>query len=51
MAAEVPVLTPEQDRAILQEADFTDVTEFFSAFTFADGSVTPDHRRHPGDIT
>ncbi|MDT5102977.1 MAG: tRNA (cmo5U34)-methyltransferase [Mycobacterium sp.] len=34
MAAEVPVLTPEQDRAILQEADFTDVTEFFSAFTF-----------------
>jgi tRNA (cmo5U34)-methyltransferase len=34
VAAEVPVLTPEQDRAILQEAGFTDVTEFFSAFTF-----------------
>jgi tRNA (cmo5U34)-methyltransferase len=34
IAAEVPVLTPEQDRAILQEAGFTDVTEFFSAFTF-----------------
>jgi tRNA (cmo5U34)-methyltransferase len=34
VAAEVPVLTPEQDRAILREAGFTDVTEFFSAFTF-----------------
>jgi tRNA (cmo5U34)-methyltransferase len=34
VAAEVPALTPEQDRAILQEAGFTDVTEFFSAFTF-----------------
>jgi tRNA (cmo5U34)-methyltransferase len=34
IAAEVPVLTPEQDRAILQDAGFTDVTEFFSAFTF-----------------
>lgn len=34
VAAEVPALTPEQDRAILQEAGFADVTEFFSAFTF-----------------
>lgn len=34
IAAELPALTPEQDRAILQEAGFTDVTEFFSAFTF-----------------
>jgi tRNA (cmo5U34)-methyltransferase len=34
IAAELPVLTPEQDRAILQEAGFTHVTEFFSAFTF-----------------
>jgi tRNA (cmo5U34)-methyltransferase len=34
IAAEVPVLTPEQDRTILHEAGFTDVTEFFSAFTF-----------------
>lgn len=34
IAAEVPVLTPEQDRAVLQDAGFTDVTEFFSAFTF-----------------
>jgi tRNA (cmo5U34)-methyltransferase len=34
VAVEVPVLTPEQDRAILQEAGFTDVTEFFSAYTF-----------------
>jgi tRNA (cmo5U34)-methyltransferase len=34
IAAEVPALTPEQDRAVLQEAGFSDVTEFFSAFTF-----------------
>jgi tRNA (cmo5U34)-methyltransferase len=34
VASEVPALTPEQDRAILQEAGFADVTEFFSAFTF-----------------
>ena len=34
VAAEVPALTPEQDRAILQEAGFSDVAEFFSAFTF-----------------
>lgn len=34
IAAEVPALTPEQDRAVLQDAGFTDVTEFFSAFTF-----------------
>jgi tRNA (cmo5U34)-methyltransferase len=32
--SEVPVLSPEQDRAILQEAGFTAVTEFFSAFSF-----------------
>ncbi len=30
----VPVLTPEQDRAVFQEAGFTAVTEFFSAFSF-----------------
>lgn len=30
----VPALTPEHDRAILREAGFADVTEFFSAFTF-----------------
>jgi len=34
IAAELPALTPEQDRAILQDAGFTDVTEFFSAFIF-----------------
>ena len=34
ISAEVPALTPEQDRAVLQEAGFTNVTEFFSAFTF-----------------
>lgn len=34
IAAEVPVLTPEQDRAILQDAGFSGVTEFFAAFTF-----------------
>ena len=32
--SDVPILTPEQDRAILQEAGFADVTEFYSAFTF-----------------
>lgn len=30
----VPVLTPEQDCAILQDAGFSDITEFFSTFTF-----------------
>ena len=30
---EVPALTPDEDQSILQEAGFTDVTEFFSAFT------------------
>ncbi|WP_286149128.1 hypothetical protein [Mycobacterium sp. IS-1496] len=34
IAKDVPVLTPEQGRAILQDAGFADVTEFFSAFTF-----------------
>jgi tRNA (cmo5U34)-methyltransferase len=34
IAKEIPVLTPEEDRAILQEAGFTDVSEFFSAFAF-----------------
>ncbi|MCV7344274.1 class I SAM-dependent methyltransferase [Mycolicibacterium rhodesiae] len=33
IATEVPVLSPDQDRAILREAGFTDVTEFFTAFT------------------
>ncbi len=31
---QVSVLTPEQDRAVLEDAGFTEVTEFFSAFTF-----------------
>jgi tRNA (cmo5U34)-methyltransferase len=34
IASAVPVLPPEEDRAILQDAGFTGVTEFFSAFTF-----------------
>jgi tRNA (cmo5U34)-methyltransferase len=34
VAMQVPVLTPEQDRSILEDAGFTAVTEFFSAFTF-----------------
>jgi tRNA (cmo5U34)-methyltransferase len=34
ISTEVPVLSPEQDRAVLEEAGFTGVTEFFSAFTF-----------------
>jgi tRNA (cmo5U34)-methyltransferase len=33
VAADVPALSPEQDRRILQDAGFTDVTEFFAAFT------------------
>jgi tRNA (cmo5U34)-methyltransferase len=52
VAAEVPALTPEQDRAILQEAGFTDVTEFFSAFTFRGwvgyaGPARPGHQAGP----
>jgi len=34
VTTQIPVLTPEQDRSILQDAGFTGVTEFFSAFTF-----------------
>ncbi|WP_179471833.1 class I SAM-dependent methyltransferase [Mycolicibacterium vinylchloridicum] len=34
ISTQVPVLSPEQDRAVLREAGFTDITEFFSAFTF-----------------
>ncbi len=34
IATGVPVLTPEQDRAVLEESGFSDITEFFSAFTF-----------------
>lgn len=34
IATDVPVLSPEQDRRVLQEAGFSGVTEFFSAFTF-----------------
>ncbi len=30
----MPALSPDEDRAILQRAGFTRVTEFFSAFTF-----------------
>lgn len=33
IAHDVPALTPEQDREILEDAGFSDVTEFFSAFT------------------
>lgn len=34
VATQVPVLTPEEDRSILEDAGFSAVTEFFSAFTF-----------------
>lgn len=34
IATDVPVLSAEEDRAVLLEAGFTGVTEFFSAFTF-----------------
>jgi tRNA (cmo5U34)-methyltransferase len=30
----VPILTPDQDREILRKAGFTDITEFYTAFTF-----------------
>jgi tRNA (cmo5U34)-methyltransferase len=30
----LPALTPDEDRAILEEAGFTGVTQFFAAFTF-----------------
>jgi hypothetical protein len=33
--SEVPVMTPEQDRAILQQAGFTAVTDFSSTFSFS----------------
>ncbi len=32
--SDVPFLTPDEDMAILAEAGFSDVTEFYSAFTF-----------------
>lgn len=32
--SDVPILTPEQDEAILRDAGFTDVVQFYSAFTF-----------------
>lgn len=31
---QVPILSPDQDKAILRQAGFTDVTEFYTAFTF-----------------
>lgn len=34
LVAEVPILSPAEDSAVLRDAGFTDVTEFFSAFTF-----------------
>ena len=32
--SDVPILTPEQDEAILRDAGFSDVVQFYSAFTF-----------------
>ena len=34
IARDVHILSPEEDRAALVDAGFTDVTEFYSAFTF-----------------
>ena len=31
---QVPILTPDQDKAILQQAGFTGITDFYTAFTF-----------------
>lgn len=30
----MPALSPDEDRAVLEQAGFTGVTQFFSAFTF-----------------
>lgn len=34
IAAQLPILAPEQDEASLREAGFTDVTLFYAGFTF-----------------
>ena len=34
IAAQLPILSPEQDEAILREAGFTDVSLFYTGFTF-----------------
>lgn len=34
MAARLPILSPEEDEAILHEAGFTDVAMFYAAFSF-----------------
>jgi len=34
IAAQLPILSPEQDEAILREGGFTDVSLFYAGFTF-----------------
>lgn len=34
IAAQLPILTPEQDEALLREAGFSDIALFYAAFTF-----------------
>ncbi|MGB3481306.1 MAG: class I SAM-dependent methyltransferase [Mycobacterium sp.] len=34
LTTQVHIMSPEQDRAVLTDAGFTDVTEFYCAFTF-----------------
>lgn len=34
IAAQLPILSPEQDEAILRDAGFTDVSLFYTGFTF-----------------
>ena len=30
----IPSLSPDEDRALIEQAGFTDVEQFFAAFTF-----------------
>lgn len=36
----LPVLSPQQDEAVVRDAGFTDVTLFYAAFTFRDWVAT-----------
>ncbi len=34
IAAELPILSPDQDEALLAQAGFTNIRQFYTAFTF-----------------
>ncbi|OFB38934.1 methyltransferase [Mycolicibacterium sp. (ex Dasyatis americana)] len=44
----MPALSPEQDHALLEDVGFTDVTQFFSAFTFRGWVGYAQSSRGPG---